>query len=145
LLKTIFLPLIFCLFCLIDCDILKHEYADWESLMDAPENEKGWFPSLFRYNLLLENNIFNIVVFNDLDTNKVWGKFVYLNNIYKDLPLQINPYINNDRDKHHISKIGFDNSKIELYFTESQDNGVWYYFIDTDERIIYFFNFEPGK
>jgi hypothetical protein len=94
--------------------------------------------------LPLKDNISNIVIFNDLDTNDVWGEFVYLNNVYKNLPFQIEPYINNfvinDRDKRRMDKIGFNNDKINLFFTENQDDRVWYYFIDTGKGIIYFDN-----
>jgi hypothetical protein len=102
--------------------------------MNAPENEKAWFPPLFKDNLSLKNNISNIIIFNDLDTNNVWGEFVYLNNTYNDLSSRINPYIKN-------GERGFTENKIKLYFTEIDEKRIWYYYIDTNEKIIYFYNY----
>ena len=144
--KKIIYLLIFCSF-LNGCDVFKREYSNWEDLMDTSENQKGWFPPLFNDNILLKNNIINIILYYDIDTNRIWGKFNYLNDIINDLPIEINSYINNtfilNRVERNLKKIGFKSENIKLYFTENQiqHNRIWYYFIDTEENIIYFCNF----
>ena len=124
---------------------IKKEYIDWDSLLNAPKNEKGWFPPLFNKNLPFQNIIFNIIIVYDLDTNNIWGRFEYSNDFLNSFSFQINPYENNyymiDRDKRRIRKIGFDDNKIDLYFTENIDKETWYYFINTNEKCIYFCNF----
>jgi hypothetical protein len=141
--------LVLCLLYFSNCDTQRNEYADWGSLMDAPEIQKDWFPPLFKVkdNLIFQNNIFNIVIINDLDTNNVWGRFIHINNIHKyNEIISINPYTNsslmNNRDKGRMNKIGFDENKIKLYFTEIQEDKIWHYFINTDAGVIYFCNFD---
>jgi hypothetical protein len=144
--NRIHLLLIFCLY-FSGCDTLRNEYADRGSLMDAPESQKSWFSPLFKGkdNYIFENNIFNVVIINDLDTNDVWGRFIYLNDIHK-YNETINPYTNaflmNNRNKRRMNKVGFDEGKIKLYFTEIQDDKIWHYFINADAGVICFCNFD---
>jgi hypothetical protein len=144
--------LIICFICLSGCFFLenvKQEYADWESLMSASGGEKDWFPPLFNNNSPFQNDIFNIVVIGNLDIYTAWGKFTYSNVSFIDFPVQANPYMHNyvmnNIDKICMRKIGFDDTKIKLYFSEEQGHWLWHYFIDTDENIVYFCNFPSTK
>lgn len=138
--RALLILLIFSL-CLAGCslDILKHEYPDWTALMTAPENEKGWYPPLF--NSSRENNLSDVVLFNDLDTNAVWGKFIYLNNVYNGLPVNDKRFIlsSDFSEVSRLVKLGFNAKSIEFSFTEEGDyDRLWYYFVDTDKKTIYF-------
>ena len=37
-----------------------------------------------------------------------------------------------------MRKMGFDENKIDFYFTENQSEKVWHYFVDTSSYLIYF-------
>ena len=133
---------------------IRTEYADWEALMKANENEVGWFPPLFNNSdVLLEGNIFNIVIVNNPSRIDVWGKFTFSDNFLNYFPLQLNPFENNlnimdNRHKKLMSRIGFEASKIDFYFVQISDdkflrysNRIWYYFVSTSENLIFFCTF----
>ena len=146
--------IIFCLFFLFGCDFLdtiRREHTDWESLMSVPENEKGWFPPLFDGSLSLQEKVFDVVIINDPSTLNVWGRFSYSDDLFVNFPVEVNYFMNNyimlDIHRRRLRRIGFNESKIDLYFTQNQTidgvwrDRIWYYFININERRIYFFNF----
>ncbi len=138
--KIILVILLLCLlFVFIGCnlDIIKTNYTDWDALVNASENQKGWFPPLFKSNLSFENKVYNIVIFNNIDTNVVWGKFNYSDDLLNYLPMQISAYRKSVVFR-SMRKMGFDENKIDFYFTENQSEKVWHYFVDTSSYLIYF-------
>jgi len=156
--KKINILILFCFLCFHGCycveagcyyiETIKNKYADWESLTTAPENLKGWFPPLFKTELSFENKISNIIIYNDVSSIEIWGKFNYSNNFLSDLPMQVNLYNGNvvmdKRQKRIMRRIGFRESKVKLYFYENETlhsrNSVWHYFVDTDKSVVYFCN-----
>ena len=148
--NRIHIILIFCLFCLSGCDFietLKREYADWGSMMNAPEPQKSWFPPLFDGNLSFQDKIFNVIIMYRIDNTHVWGRFNYSNDFLNHLPMQLNSHISDivksARHERSMNRIGFHNNRIDYYFVEidTRHNRIWLYFIDANENIIYFHNF----
>jgi len=149
--KIIFI--IFILLFLSGCElieVIKYEYKDWDSLMKASENQKGWFPPLFDGSLPFNNKIKDITILFNLDTNRIWGKFAYTDDFIDNLPIQVKEYNIKynmlDRDNKRIKKIGYNENKINYYFTEENTNEKsydyeWYYFVNNYEKYIYFCNF----
>ena len=141
---------LFCLLFLRLCnafETVRETHLDWESLMDRPDLQRGWYTALFADNITLQNNIHNITVYWFIDSLTVWGKFRYTNDFINYLPLQINHFskehIIPKRQRRLMQRIGFRERNIEFYFYEIQERHntkwVWYYFIDTNENVIYFF------
>ena len=139
--------IIICTIMLCRCDnieTIRTEYANWDYIINASENEKGWFPPLFNENLSFNKNIYNIIIINDPSTMNVWGKLNYHDNIFENLHDQQNQYIDNiivnNRDKRIMKRLGFDNENIEIYFNQNQIQYrmTWHYFIDTNDKTLYF-------
>ncbi|MCL2800349.1 MAG: hypothetical protein FWD28_01140 [Treponema sp.] len=128
-------------------EVIKEEYADWESYMEAPELNRKWHSSLFDGSVSFRDKIVNIVTYYDMDSTKVWGKYNYTNNFFNDLPVELNQYtintIEHNKDKKRLKKIGFDHNNIKSYFYDVSerfsDKRVLYYFIDTKENTVYFY------
>ena len=136
-----------CLILLRVCDSLenkKEEYHDWESYMNVPKLQRKLNTPLFDGSISFQGKIFNIITYYNFDTTHVYGQFNYKNNIFEDFPIQINTYTENidiyNIEKKLLEKIGFKNNKIEYYFYEVQErsNRNLYYFIDTNDNIVYF-------
>jgi len=120
---------------------------DWESILNATESQKGWFPPFFKTDLSFENSIFNIEIINNPSSMRTFGKFNYSDNFINEIQLENHLYLNDfeisNYEKRLMKRIGFRNDNIKYYFTEDQIqyNRTWYYFIDINNNIIYFCNF----
>jgi hypothetical protein len=129
-------------------ELIKDEYADWESLMKVPEIQRSWYTPLFDGNESYQDKIFNIFTYYYIDGPIVWGKFSFKDNFLDELPIQMHTFtdFNNKNNKgySYIKNIGFDENKIEYYFYEIGERHrtkyTWYYFIVVNENIIYFYN-----
>ena len=88
--------------------------------------------------------MFNIVVYYDLDSTSIYGKFDFKNDFLNDLPIQLKTFTKdqaiNVRYKKQLKKMGFDDNKIEYYFYEilEWNKRTLYYFIDINKNIVYF-------
>lgn len=146
-LNKILVLFIICLFSISGCyflEIIKKEYADWESLINIPKNERIFYTPLFDGNISFKGKMFNIVVYYDLDSTSIYGKFDFKNDFLNDLPIQLKTFTKdqaiNVRYKKQLKKMGFDDNKIEYYFYEilEWNKRTLYYFIDINKNIVYF-------
>jgi len=161
--------LVFCLLYLAGCGNIREEFTDWEALMNATAGQKAVFPPLLsNSDVLLQGNIFNVIIIHHPSRSPVWGRFTFSDNFLDDFPLQLNPFETSyDGCKRHISdrhrrqhervmrRLGFNARTVDFFFTESNDHRLsqrcpdssiwysyrpWYYFVNTKEQYIFFYS-----
>ena len=148
--------IICCILIFIGCDFIetvRNDFPDWDSIINASESQKGWFPPIFITDLSFHNKIYNVVIINDPSRVDIWGKFSFLDNILDDLNIHAIPYIHNvamnSRDRRIMRRMGFIEENIDLYFTEKHEIHnmimVWHYLIDVNNEVIFFISYRSHR